>query len=138
MFKPTAATTPEAYLDALDEPRRSEVRAVHELIRAAAPALEPHIQSGMLAYGRYAYRYASGRTGEWFPIGLASQKRYISLYVMAADGERYLAESFRDRLPKADIGKSCVRFRRLADLDAEALAELVREGAKLDGQKLGG
>lgn len=138
MFKPTAATTPGAYLDALDEPRRSEVRAVHELIRAAAPALEPHIQSGMLAYGRYAYRYASGRTGEWFPIGLASQKRYISLYVMAADGERYLAESFRDRLPKADIGKSCVRFRRLADVDTEALAELVREGAKLDGQKLGG
>lgn len=138
MFKPTAATTPEAYLNALDEPRRSEVRAVHELIRAAAPALEPHIQSGMLAYGRYAYRYASGRTGEWSPIGLASQKRYISLYVMAADGERYLAESFRDRLPKADIGKSCVRFRRLADVDTEALAELVREGAKLDGRKLGG
>jgi len=138
MFKPTAATTPEAYLDALDEPRRGEVRAVHELIRAAAPALEPHIQSGMLAYGRYAYRYASGRTGEWFPIGLASQKRYISLYVMATDGERYLAESFRDRLPKADIGKSCVRFGRLADLDRDALVELIREGAKLDGQAIGG
>jgi hypothetical protein len=136
MFKPTAATTPEAYLDALDEPRRGEVRAVHELIRAAAPALEPHIQSGMLAYGRYAYRYASGRTGEWFPIGLASQKRYISLYVMAADGERYLAESFRERLPKADIGKSCVRFKRLADLDRDALVELIREGAKLDGREL--
>jgi hypothetical protein len=138
MFKPTAATTPEAYLDALDEPRRGEVRAVHELIRAAAPALEPHIQSGMLAYGRYAYRYASGRTGEWFPIGLASQKRYISVYVMAADGERYLAESFRERLPKADIGKSCVRFKRLADLDRDALVELIREGAKLDGQAIGG
>lgn len=138
MFKTTTATTPEAYLAALDEPRRSEVRAVDALIRATAPGLEPHLQSGMLAYGRYRYRYASGRTGEWFPIGLASNKRYISLYVMAADGEHYLAEAFRDRLPKADIGKSCVRFKRLADLDREALIELIREGATLDGQSVGG
>ena len=138
MFKTTSATTPKAYLDALAEPRRSDVRALHELIRAEAPGLEPHLQSGMLAYGRYTYHYASGRAGEWFPIGLASHKRYISLYVMGTDGERYLAESFKERLPKADIGKSCVRFRRLADLDRDALTELVREGAKLDGATLGG
>jgi len=137
MFKETAATTPEAYLEALEEPRRSEMVALDELIRATAPGLERHLDSGMLAYGRYTYRYASGRTGEWFPIGLASTKRYISLYVMAADGERYLAESFRDRLPKADIGRSCVRFKRLADVDRNALAALIREGAKLDGQTLG-
>jgi len=138
MFKATKATTPEAYLDALDEPRRTEVRAVHELIRATAPGLESRIDSGMLAYGRYRYHYASGRSGEWFPIGLASQKRYISLYVMAVDGDRYLAESFRERLPKADIGKSCVRFKGLEDLDRDALVELIREGAKLDGATLGG
>jgi hypothetical protein len=138
MFKPTPATTPEAYLDALDEPRRSDVRALHELILAEAPGLESHLQSGMLAYGRYTYRKASGRTGAWFPIGLASNKRYISLYVMAADGERYLAETYRERLPKADIGKSCVRFKRLADLDRDALVELIRAGATLDGRHVTG
>jgi hypothetical protein len=137
MFKETTATTAEAYLEALEEPRRSDVRAVDELIRATAPGLEPRIASGMLAYGRSTYRYASGRSGEWFPIGLASNKRYISLYVMATDGERYLAEAFRERLPKADIGRSCVRFKRLADLDREALVELIRAGAKLDGAMLG-
>ena len=138
MFEEGIATTSEAYLDALDEPRRGDVAALDALIRATAPQLEPHIQSGMLAYGRYRYRYSSGRSGEWFPIGLASRKRYISLYVMAADGERYLAEAFRDRLPKADIGKSCIRFKRLADLDRDALVELIREGAKLDGTVPGG
>jgi len=138
MFKETTATSPEAYLEALEEPRRSDIRALDELIRVTAPGLEPRIASGMLAYGRYTYRYASGRSGEWFPIGLASNKRYISLYVTATDGERYLAEAFRDRLPKADIGKSCVRFKRLADLDREALVELIRAGAKLDGATLGG
>jgi hypothetical protein len=134
MFKETTATSPEAYLEALDEPRRSEMRAVDALIRATAPDLEPHLQSGMLAYGRYAYRSKSGRSGEWFTIGLASNKRYISLYVMAADGERYLAETYRERLPKADIGKSCVRFRRLAELDRDSLVELIRVGATFRGQ----
>jgi hypothetical protein len=63
----------------------------------------------MLGYGRYHYRYASGREGDAARISVASRKGGISLYVNAVDGERYLAESYRDRLPRADIGKSCVR-----------------------------
>jgi hypothetical protein len=129
MFKTTTATTPDEYIEALDEPRRSDVRRLHGLIRRTAPDLEPHIASGMLAYGTYHYRYASGREGDWFPIGLASQKRYISLYVNAAADGQYLAESYRDRLPKADIGRSCVRIRKLADVDLAALESLIKAGA---------
>lgn len=130
MFKTTDTTSPDEYIEALEEPRRAQVRELHELIRREAPTLEPHIASGMLAYGRYHYRYASGREGDWFLIGLASQKRYISLYVTATDPDKgYLAESFKGRLPKADIGRSCVRIKRLDDVDLDALAELVRRGA---------
>src|SRR5262245_53082981 len=127
----TSARTPEEYLESLEEPRRTEVRRVHELIRATAPELEPAIQRDFLAYGPFHYRYASGREGEWAVLGLASRKRSISLYVSATTDEGYLAESYRDRLPKADIGRSCVRFRRLDDLDRDALVELIRRGADL-------
>ena len=131
MFKTTTAATSEQYIEALDEPRRGEVRRLHELIRTTAPELEPHIASGMLAYGRYHYRSRSGREGDWFVIGLASNKRYISLYVSAADpANGYLAESYRERLPKTDIGRSCVRIKRLADVDLDVLANLIGEGAK--------
>ena len=131
MFKTTTAATPDEYIEALDEPRRSQIRQLHDLIRETAPQLEPHIQSGMLAYGTYRYKYASGREGDWFPIGLASNKRYISLYVTAADpGRGYLAESYRERLPRADIGKSCVRIKRLEDVDLNTLTELIRAGAE--------
>ena len=129
MFQTTSATTPEEYIEALEEPRRSQVRRLDELIRRVAPDLERHIQSGMLAYGSYHYRYATGREGDWFPIGVASRKGYISLYVTASDGDEYLAESYRDRLPKADIGRSCVRIKRLEDVDEQALEELIRAGA---------
>ena len=88
------------------------------------------MESGMIGYGRYHFGYASGREGDWCLLGLASHKRFMSLYVTAEDGEGgYLAEAYRDRLPKADIGKSCVRFRRLDDLDQDVLREMLREAA---------
>ena len=130
MFKTTDAQSPDEYIDRLEEPRQSDIRELDALIRKLAPKLEPHLASGMLAYGRYHYKGKSkGTEGEWFHIGLASQKRYISLYVMAADDNGYLAESFKDRLPKADIGRSCVRMKRVSDVDTEALRDLIRGGA---------
>ena len=122
--------TPDDYINGLDEPRRSQVRQLHELIRRAAPELEPHIVSGMIGYGSYHYVYASGREGDWPILGLANRKRAISLYAscVTADG-RYVAEDFRERLPKADIGKSCVRIKQLDDVDLDVLAELVERTA---------
>ena len=85
----------------------------------------------MLAYGSIQYRSKSGREGDWFVAALASQKRYISLYVSCTTEEGYLAEQYRERLPKADIGKSCVRFKRLSDVDEEVLRDLIREAAEI-------
>jgi uncharacterized protein YdhG (YjbR/CyaY superfamily) len=122
--------TPEDYIAALDEPHRSQIGELHEVIRATVPELDPHVVSGMLGYGSYHYRYASGREGDWPILGLASRKRYISLYTCAAVEGQYVAEQYRDRLPKADIGKSCVRFNRLDDLDEKVLREMIRAAAK--------
>lgn len=123
--------TPEQYIDRLEEPRRDDVRRLHELIRKTVPKLEPYMEYGMIGYGRFHYRYASGRKGDTCTIGLASNKRSISLHLIATDAEgNYLAGSYRDRLPKADIGKSCVRFKRLEDVDEKILREMIREAAK--------
>ena len=120
----------EDYIAALDEPRRTDVAALDALIREHAPGLEPVVAGKMLGYGPFHYRYASGREGDTTLLGLASQKRYISLYVLCANGGRYLAESYAERLPKASVGKSCVRFARLSDVDTAVLAELVSEAAR--------
>jgi uncharacterized protein YdhG (YjbR/CyaY superfamily) len=125
------AATHEEYIERLDEPRRGDVRALHELIRRTLPELEPTMRFGMLGYGQYHYRYPSGREGDWVLVAVASNKHYISLYVTAeAPDGGYLAESYQDRLPKASIGKSCVRFKRLGDVDREALERLLRDAAR--------
>jgi hypothetical protein len=122
-------STPAEYIAKLEEPRKSEIAALDKLIRKLAPALEPFIHIGMLAYGHWHYKYDSGREGDWFRIGLASNKNYISLYICATDAKGYIAGRFKKELPKAKIGKSCVRFKRLSDLDQAVVAELIREGA---------
>lgn len=133
MFKPTDAKTPQEYLDAISEPRKSDIVALHELVQQAAPGLAPHIAYGMIAYGSYHYKSKSGREGEWSLVALASQKNYISLYVSCTKDDHYLAEEYADRLPKANIGKSCVRFKKLADVDTAVLHEMVAEAAAIGG-----
>jgi hypothetical protein len=124
-------TTPAEYIAAVDDTRRSDIAALDALIRTHAAALEPVIMRGMLGYGPFRYRYASGREGDACRIALASNASYISLYCSAADTEGYVAERYVDRLPKASIGKTCVRFRKLEDLDERALVALIQETATM-------
>jgi hypothetical protein len=121
------AATHEEYIDALPEPRRSDIRRLHELIRATVPQLEPTMAFHILGYGTYHHRYASGREGEAALVSVANNKRYISLYVCAVRDGHYLAETFAPKLGTVSSGRSCIRFRRLEELDLDALRDLLRE-----------
>jgi hypothetical protein len=131
MLKPAAAKTPEDYIEQIDEPRRSDIHALHTMIAKAVPKLAPSIQSGMIGYGTYHYKYASGREGDCAIISLASQKNYISVYIGATENGEYVAEKHKAELPKASIGKSCIRFKKLTDIDLKVLEKLVKLGAKV-------
>lgn len=127
----STATTPTAYIAGLLEPRKSEIKTLHALIRRLVPDLKPHIQAGMIGYGSYHYVYASGRSGDWPPIALASQKNYISLYSCMADEKGYVAERYKKQLPKASIGKSCIRFKKLADVDVSVIEAIIKETLRI-------
>lgn len=128
-----AAATPADYISQLEEPRKAEIASLDALIRKTAPKLATGIQSGMLVYGPFRYKYASGREGETAKLTLASNANYISLYVNCVGSTAYLAEDFKEEFPKAKIGKSCVRFKKLTDLDPAALKKLISAAAKAKG-----
>ena len=123
--------TPAEYIAAVDDKRRPDIAALDALIRKHAPKLEPVIMGGMLGYGPFHYRYASGREGDACKLAIASNASYISLYCFASDEEGYVAERYDGRLGKANIGKSCLMFRKLAGLDEKALVALIKETAKM-------
>ncbi len=116
MLKPVSAQTPDDYIAQIEEPRRSAIEKLHRLILTTAPSLKPSMQAGMIGYGAYRYKYASGREGTAPIVALASQKSYISVYVSASDEGGYCAERRKAELPKASIGKCCIRFKKLEDL----------------------
>lgn len=120
----------DEWLAGLAEPRRSTLTTVHQLIREVAPALAPSLEGGSIGYGPFHYRYETGREGDAHRLVLRGNARYISLYVLAGDEGGHLAEQHAPRLgPKVSVGRSCVRFRTVDDLDLDALRGLVRAAA---------
>ncbi len=131
MQAPSHIKTPKQYIAALDEPRRGAIHILHDAICKTAPSLKPEIGYGMLAYGPYHTTYASGREVDTWVICLASQKNYISLYVGGCDKDGYLAETNKARLGKVSVGKSCIRFKKIEDLNLKVAMELVKKSVQL-------
>ncbi|MEZ5413996.1 MAG: DUF1801 domain-containing protein [Opitutaceae bacterium] len=134
MKAPPHINTPADYLAQLPADRKAALTTLHRTIRRAVPKLKPVIVYGMLGYGPFHYRYASGREGDTAIICLASQKNYISLYLCACTPEGYLAELNKHRLGKVSVGKSCIRFKTLDDLNLDVAIELVKQAADLAGK----
>lgn len=132
MKAPDSVKTPEDYLAQLSGDRREAMDLLHRRIREAAPELKPEICAGMIGYGVKPYETRSGCKGVWPVVGLASQKRYMSLYVCACGPDGYLPESVKDKLGKVSVGKSCIRFTKLENLNVEVVIELVRRAAAME------
>lgn len=135
MATATAATTPEEYIAGLDEPRRSQIQALYDLIREAAPDLEPWMVSGKIGFGQFPYQGKSKKcSGVWFKLGLSSNKNSIMFASCAGSNvkDKSLVESYADRLPKAEIGRSCINFRKFEDADLEVLKEIAKKTAAAD------
>jgi len=127
MFKTTSAKSPEDYIAMLDEPRKSEIQRLHDFIKKTLPDRKPFIISGMIGYGPVHLKYKSGREVDWSLIALASQKNYISLYVNATKNGKYITVNYKDQLPKTSIGKSCIRFKKLEDVDLKVIEKVLKE-----------
>jgi hypothetical protein len=115
--------------------REPDLRILDELIRTSAPSLKPYFMNTTsmagLAYGSYHYKYASGREGDWCIIGLAPQKNYMSLYICIGKGGKYLPELYSDKLGKVSCGRSCIRFKKIENLDLEMVRQICREAEVL-------
>lgn len=131
MKTPTSITTPAQFIASLPAERQSTVQALHDLIIKNAPTLTPLLVSGMLGFGAHHYKYASGREGDTAFILVASQKNHLSVYLCVSDDKGYLAEQNAARLGKVSVGKSCIRFKKLEDLNLEGFTDVVKQAAKL-------
>ena len=123
--------TVAAYLAGLPADRRAALEAVVEVVRANLPAgYEQGIGYGMIAWYVPLATFPDTYNGQ--PLGLAalaSQKRYMSLYLNTVYGDPPTERWFRDQWAatgkRLDMGKACVRFRALDDLALDVVGETI-------------
>ncbi len=127
----TAPATPDDYIASLPPERREAIAAVRDVVRRNLPeGFEEGMQYGMIGWyvplSRFPYTYIGQPLGL---AALASQKNYMSLYLNSVYGDPGTEDWFRERYAASgkalDMGKSCVRFRRLEDLPLDVIGETI-------------
>lgn len=129
------ATTVEQYLSELPEDRRKALEAVRQVIlQNLDKDFEEGIQYGMIGYYVPHRVYPAGYhrdSKQPLPFAhLASQKNYMSVYLMCIYGDSNHSKWFQDAWAKTgkklDMGKACIRFKKLDDLALDVIAEAIR------------
>jgi len=121
-----------SYLKELPPERRKVVAAVRSVVRKNLPKGYREVMGwGMISYGIPLSRYPDTYNGQ--PLcyaAIAAQKNHYAVYLMncyADSGEEAaLRRDFEKAGKKLDMGKCCVRFRRLEDIPLPAIGKVVR------------
>ena len=127
----TATPTMHEYLSALPEDRRAAISAVRYLVnRKLPPGYRETVTQDTIVW--IVPLEACPDTYNGQPLtyaALANQKNYMALYLMTVYGDPKVEAAFRDGFAKAgkrlDMGKSCIRFRKVEDLHLPAVGRAV-------------
>lgn len=106
-----------------DERRRADARAVVDLMAEVTGERPTMWGPTMVGFGSYHYRYASGREGDYFIVGLSPRTAALTVYLLDGFEGR---EDLLERLGPHTTGKACLYLKRLDDVDADVLRELVQ------------
>ncbi|HEX6899216.1 MAG TPA: DUF1801 domain-containing protein [Thermoanaerobaculia bacterium] len=120
--KPTDASVEDYIASRADEQQRSDCQELMDLLQKITRQPPKMWGPSIVGYGVYRYTYESGRTGEAPLTGFAIRGRELVVYLVA-EGDRQ--KSLLSKLGKHKMGKSCLYFKRLADLDKPVLEQLV-------------
>jgi len=110
-----------------DESMRADCIKIMGLMQKVAKAEPKMWGTSIVGFGSYHFKYASGREGDWFLTGFSPRKQNITLYIM--DGfESH--EDLLNKLGKHSIGKGCLYIKKLEDVDAKVLKQLINDSVK--------
>jgi hypothetical protein len=119
---PTGASVTK-FIEAIDDAAgRRDARTLVRTMRRVTQAPPKMWGPSIVGFGTYRYRYLSGREGDWMLTGFSPRKREFSIYIMSGFDEH--AELLA-RLGPHRTGRSCLYVKRLGDIDAGVLEELV-------------
>lgn len=121
--KPTSGSVEDYLASKAGPEQRPDCQALMALLKRVTRQDPRMWGPSIVGYGSYSYRYESGRTGESCLTGFAVRGKDLVVYLVSESPEQ---QALLARLGKHKMGKACLYFKRLADLDAQVLESLVR------------
>jgi hypothetical protein len=114
-----------AFLNTVEkEKQREDSFAILDLMKDVTGEEAVMWGTSIVGFGRYSYKYASGREGEWMLVGFSPRKQNLTLYIMSGF-DNY--NTLLSKLGKFTTGKSCLYINKLEDVDQDVLRELVSQ-----------
>ena len=120
--KPTDASVEDYIASRANPQQRTDCRALMALFKKVTRHSPRMWGPSIVGYGSYRYTYESGRTGEGPLAAFAIRGRELVVYLEAESEEQ---RALLSKLGKHKMGKVCLYFKKLADLDRSALEKLV-------------
>jgi hypothetical protein len=120
--KPTAVSVDDYLATKASPEQLADCKALMAMLKRVTKQPPKMWGPSIVGYGRYSYKYESGRTGESCLTGFAVRGKELVVYLTAEGRDQ---ESLLPKLGRHKMGKACLYFKRLADLDAQVLEALV-------------
>jgi len=111
-----------------NETRRKDAKALMKIFKEVTGMTPQMWGPSIIGYGRYHYKYESGREGENLITGFSPRKAKHSLYLMGGYCDDMAAkrrEELLSQLGKYKSGKSCLYINKLADVDMDVLEQMI-------------
>ncbi len=125
--KPTNRSVEQFLKQVADEGRRRDCRKVLQMMKRITKSKPTMWGPSMVGFGKYQYKYATGREGEWFITGFSPRKPNLTLYIMSGF-KGY--DTLLKKLGKHKTGKSCLYIKSLDDVDLKVLEKLISESVR--------
>jgi hypothetical protein len=110
-----------------NETKRQDSFSILELMKEETGDEPIMWGDSIVGFGKYHYKYASGREGEWFLTGFSPRVQNLTLYIMSGFDEY---DELLNKLGKYSTGKSCLYIKKLEDVDQDVLRELVSKSVE--------
>ena len=129
------------YIESLPEPKRNEMRQLHERMLKILPErrlwfLDGKDEKGKvvsnpnIGYGSQIMKLSAGKTREFYQVGISANTTGISVYLMGIPDKKYLADTYGKTIGKAAVTGYCIKFKTLKDINMDRLEAAIMDGVR--------
>lgn len=134
------------YIESQPESKRMDMQALHRHILNMLPGCKLWFLDGKnnegktvsnpnIGYGYYTLKYADGTTRAFYQIGMSANTTGISVYILGIDDKSYLSKTYGEKIGKASVTGYCIKFKKMKDINLDALEAAIRDGVKFSSEK---